>query len=83
MFEIYGKNNCVWCDRAKSLLSSKGLPFKYLELGKDFDLEELYEAFGSVKTLPQISHDFGGYTGWGIIGTYEDLVKWLKHSTEK
>ena len=73
MFEIYGKPNCSWCEKAKALITSKGDTYKYLELGVDYNLEELYDIFGDVKTVPQIAHDFGGYTGWGIIGPYTEL----------
>ena len=33
--EIYTKDFCIWCDRAKSLLESKNLSFTEIDLSDD------------------------------------------------
>jgi glutaredoxin len=52
MIEIYGKENCPFCDMAKQLCD-------------DFTREEMIEKFPFAKTFPQIIIDgeyCGGYT---------------------
>lgn len=70
--EIYTKNNCIWCDRAKLLLDSKDIEFKEIDLSDDQTREKFYNSIGeNVKTVPQI------YIDDLRIGGYQDLVAWL------
>lgn len=70
--EIYTKNNCIWCDRAKLLLDSKNIQFKEIDLSDDQKREKFYNSIGeNVKTVPQI------YIDDLRIGGYQDLVAWF------
>jgi glutaredoxin 3 len=70
--EIYTKNNCIWCDRAKLLLDSKDIEFKEIDLSDDQKREKFYNSIGeNVKTVPQI------YIDDLRIGGYQDLVAWF------
>lgn len=70
--EIYTKNNCIWCDRAKLLLDSKDIEFKEIDLSDDQTREKFYNSIGeNVKTVPQI------YIDDLRIGGYQDLVAWF------
>jgi glutaredoxin 3 len=70
--EIYTKNNCIWCDRAKLLLDSKDIEFKEIDLSDDQKREKFYTSIGeNVKTVPQI------YIDDLRIGGYQDLVAWF------
>ena len=70
--EIYTKNNCIWCDRAKLLLDSKDIEFKEIDLSDDQKREKFYNSIGeNVKTVPQI------YIDELRIGGYQDLVVWF------
>ena len=70
--EIYTKNNCIWCDRAKLLLDSKDIEFKEIDLSDDKTREKFYNSIGeNVKTVPQI------YIDDLRIGGYQDLVAWF------
>ena len=70
--EIYTKNNCIWCDRAKLLLDSKDIEFKEIDLSDDLKREKFYNSIGeNVKTVPQI------YIDDLRIGGYQDLVAWF------
>lgn len=70
--EIYTKNNCIWCDRAKLLLDSKDIEFKEIDLSDDQKREQFYNSIGeNVKTVPQI------YINDLRIGGYQDLVAWF------
>ena len=70
--EIYTKNNCIWCDRAKLLLDSKDIEFKEIDLSDNQKREKFYNSIGeNVKTVPQI------YIDDLRIGGYQDLVAWF------
>ena len=70
--EIYTKNYCIWCDRAKLLLDSKDIEFKEIDLSDDQTRENFYNSIGeNVKTVPQI------YIDDLRIGGYQDLVAWF------
>ena len=70
--EIYTKNNCIWCDRAKLLLDTKEIEFKEIDLSDDQKREKFYNSIGeNVKTVPQI------YIDDIKIGGYQDLVAWF------
>ena len=63
---IYSKPNCVFCDKAKSMVKNLGFEYEEKMFGKDFTTpDELYEAVGKqVRTMPQIIVDdkhIGGY----------------------
>ena len=73
-FTIYGKTNCNSCTQAKQLLESVGLDFEYKQLGKDFELLEMYEiAPRTHKAFPMIAKD-GKYLG-GIVELKQLLNK--------
>jgi len=67
--KIYSKNNCVFCDKAKMLLS-KYNPEIFM-LDKDFTRKEFFQKFPNAKTFPQI------IINNKHIGTYNELEKWL------
>jgi len=53
MLTVYTKNNCTFCDRAKALLESKGVPYKAINVqddpsSKDFLMEQ------GLRSVPQI-----------------------------
>ena len=70
---IYSKPNCVFCDKAKSLVKGLDLVYEEKMFGKDFNtVEELYEAVGKqVRTMPQILIDDK------LIGGYNQLVEYF------
>jgi glutaredoxin len=61
---IYSKDNCVFCTKAKELLSRQGKDFIEYKLDKDFDRDTLLELFPQARTFPVITLDkeyLGGY----------------------
>lgn len=61
---IWSKPGCVWCDRAKDLLTREGIPYVEKNIAKNATKEELLEAVPGARTLPQILIDgvlVGGY----------------------
>ena len=39
---IYGKANCKSCDEAKQLCDNNSVEYEYKQMGKDFELLEMY-----------------------------------------
>ena len=69
---VYSKNNCVFCSKAKSLLTNLGLEYQEKSLEKDFgsDPSKLIEDIGkNVRTMPQIKID------GKLIGGYNQLIE--------
>ena len=74
--EVYGRQNCSFCTKAKTLLTIKKEDFIYKELDTDFTLEEFREKFPDAKTVPQIIVDgkhIGGYDA--LEAYYKNLEK--------
>ncbi len=70
--EIYTKDQCVWCDRAKVLLNAHSIDFDEFDLSNDDERIKFYENIGdNVKTVPQVFIDDKR------IGGYQDLRVWL------
>ena len=70
---IYSKPNCVFCDKAKSMVKNLGFEYEEKMFGKDFSTpDELFEAVGKqVRTMPQIIIDDKH------IGGYNELVEYF------
>jgi glutaredoxin 1 len=72
-FVVYGKPGCQNCVKAKNLLESKGLAYKYVEIGRDLSVGEFFIEIGEeVRSVPQIMVDKH------LIGDYNSLVRYLK-----
>ncbi len=70
--EIYTKDFCIWCDRAKGLLNAHSIDFNEIDLSENDKRAKFYENIGNnVKTVPQIFID------GQRIGGYQDLRAWL------
>lgn len=52
MYIIYGKDNCVWCDRAKELLDGVYI-FKNV-MTSEMHRDEFLEGFPGAKSVPKI-----------------------------
>jgi len=60
---------CPYCDKAKALLTLKGIAFEERKLGAEWSKEQLLEAVPTARTVPQIFLE-GEY-----VGGYDDLEK--------
>lgn len=72
MYDIYTRPNCVWCVRAKDLLSRKGIEFNDLDITNDDLRNDLKSKAPGIKTIPQI------FMNGKRVGDYNDLVEHLK-----
>lgn len=63
---VYTTDFCGWCERAKSLLAARGVPFREVWLPRTPEgRERLAEAAPSARSFPQIVIDgepVGGYS---------------------
>lgn len=77
IYHVYTKHNCEYCTKAKALLTNKGLEYRELILGEDFDREQLLSWFPSARTFPQIEV-YGDDPIPTYIGGFVQLVESLK-----
>ena len=67
---VYSKPACVYCEKAKALLTRLGLEYTEKVVSKDLSLEELFKELGKqVRTIPQIVTDSK------LIGGYNELIE--------
>ena len=75
IIEIYGKDNCPYCDMAVKLaqqfIQETEHKYEYKKLDRDFTREELFEKFPGARTFPQVTIDGNG------IGGYTELKAWV------
>ena len=69
MYIIYGITKCRSCDKAKALLTEKGLEFEFINLDLNPEHFHVIQELGTI-TVPQIFDGTGEH-----IGGYEDLHK--------
>ena len=72
LVEIWGKPACGFCVQAKTFCEKTGLQYKYLELGKDFTREQVFEKFPEARTFPQITINNKS------IGGYAQLIEYIE-----
>ena len=70
---VWSKNNCPYCEQAKSLLKLKGIQYEERNINSgNWTKEQLLEAVPSAKSVPQIFLDEEH------VGGYQELVRRLK-----
>jgi len=74
MFEIYGTTDCVFCDKAKTLLTTYQKEYNFIDVAENEDITAaFFKKFPNVRTVPQVSLSDGFH-----IGGYTELIEWLK-----
>ena len=72
MIVVYSKDQCIFCDKAITLLKVKAKEHIVYKLGKDFDRDTILEMFPDARSFPIITLDKQ------FIGGYNELEKLLK-----
>lgn len=75
MIVIYGKSACAFCEAAKNLLNSKGIPYEYKMLGADYTVEELKEIAPRAQTFPQVFVDGANIGGFEQLRVKVGLIE--------
>jgi len=70
MLTVYSKNNCPFCEKAKHLLTTKGIEFKTVMIDEDLEAREWLIGQGH-RSAPQIYLDDALF----VEGGYQGLVK--------
>ncbi len=71
-YYIYGKSSCSNCVKAKQLSEKYKLNYLYMELGKDWDVEQFKKIYNlNPQSVPQI------ILNGNVIGGYESFKKHL------
>ena len=74
---IYGKDNCIHCDKTRMLCQIQSIDFQYHSVGTDISVEELHDRVGHpVRGLPQIFIHRDERTTY--VGGYEELRSALR-----
>ncbi|MFW5749586.1 MAG: glutaredoxin 3, partial [Halanaerobium sp.] len=77
--EVYSKDWCPYCKKAKAFLKSKGLKFTEIDINEGDNYEVMQERTGN-KTVPQIiinDQSLGGYDDLIALenkGEFNDLI---------
>ena len=71
---IFGKYNCVFCEKAKELCKDYRLTYEYKDIADFENLEEMMNLFPKTKTVPQIV--------WNKrkIGSYVDFAQEIENT---
>lgn len=69
--ELYTRDDCFWCFKAKELLNHNHLDYREIKIGQDLTREEFKEMFPEQKTVPYIFVDSKP------IGGYDNLHEWM------
>jgi glutaredoxin 3 len=79
MLTVYTKNHCPFCDRAKALLESKGVPYTTINIEEEPEARETLVDLG-LRSVPQIFKGTtllpGGFQG--LAGKNEEFFNTLK-----
>ena len=69
---VYSKNNCIYCTKAKTMLSSLGIQYTEKKFEDFKSVESFKKDIGKdVRTIPQIK------INGELIGGYHQLVEYL------
>lgn len=69
---IWSKYECAFCDKAKALLTVKGIEFEERKIGDGYTKEDLLESVPTAKSVPQIFIDNQ------LIGGYQELENYFR-----
>jgi len=62
---VWSKDNCSFCDQAKTLLELRGIEYEERKIGHGWTREQLLEQVPSARSVPQIflgDEHIGGFT---------------------
>ncbi len=79
--EVYSKEWCPYCHRAKALLESKGLAYKEIDVTSDSIREQEMIQRSGRWTVPQIFIDgesVGGSDDLALLNATGELDRWLR-----
>ena len=70
---MWGKRDCIYCEKASNELAKYGYEFTKLTLDSDFVKSDFVNRFPNEKTFPQIVYDSTDEH----IGGFDKLQQWI------
>lgn len=77
---IYGHHQCPWCDKAKDLLDTKGLSYRYINILTNDEARADITRMGH-RTVPQVFLEETKGVDKKHIGGFEKLKEYLEKPT--
>ena len=74
MFQIYTKDNCIYCTKAKEILNIRSLPYTEKIVKTQEDKDEIQRRVGEAKKINVVPQFF---IGDEYIGGYIEFVEFL------
>jgi glutaredoxin len=74
--EIYGKNGCSACTRAKNILNSVGIEYTSYTLDEDFTRSELLSKFPNAMSFPVV------VVNGSFVGSYNEFEQQVLEQRE-
>lgn len=71
---VWSKYHCPYCDKAKALLTMKGIEFEERKIGDGWTREDLLESVPDARTVPQI------FINNKLVGGYDNLVAYIEET---
>lgn len=77
LYTIYGRSNCPFCDKAKTLLFEEGLAYHYVPLDSHTEHLGLFK-YAGFSTVPQVFSPEGN-----LIGGYTELKEHFSNDSRQ
>lgn len=81
--EIYTKDNCMFCKKAKALLDENDVPYTEIDAGRVDSFKEMQERLPGVSTVPQIIIDGHHIGGFDVLEAHQNAIFKKYHSNRK
>ena len=75
MIEIWGKPNCIYCEKIKQFCEMMELNYNYKTLNIDYSREEFLEMFPGVSTVPQVK------VNGTFVGGYSEFISYVEDTS--
>ncbi len=72
--EIYSKTNCMFCEKAKALLSVHNIPYTEHDVSNVERFNVMLERLPNARTVPQIIIDGHVIGGFDMLDRYKDQI---------
>lgn len=64
MYQLVTRQDCTYCEQAKSLLAEKSMIFEEIQIGRDITRDEVLAKYPGLKTLPIVIKNDVVLGGW-------------------
>ena len=75
MVEIWGKSDCIYCEKIKQFCETMELNYNYKTLNIDYSREEFLEMFPGVRTVPQVK------VNGTFVGGYSEFISYVEETS--